>query len=163
MAKAVAAGWHKYADGTGGEVVGEQFRVPMAWLSWLWAISALLFLRPSSSICCVYCSGPEKKGGKFLWMVPLRCSRLAMADSRGVGGYGAFPHGMSLQVLVLPAHLGKTQYFYFRTCSIQEKVACAERGAFFTCFSLCDCQEIGNALHWTGWKLFGVVVVFMLT
>lgn len=127
-----------------------------------YGLSALLFLCPSRSICRTDYIGPGQKGGKLLWMVSLGCGRRATSAFRGVGRYGAFPCGMSLQVLLLPAQLGKTQYFYFQPCGIQEKVTCTERGAFFRCFSLCDCQEVGNVLRWTGWK-FGVVVGFMLT
>ena len=73
-------------------------------------------------------------------------SQMQQADFRGVGRHSAFPRGVSFQVLMLSAQLGKTQYFYFQPCGIQEKVACAERGAFFTCFSFCHCQEVGNAV-----------------
>lgn len=73
------------------------------------------------------------------------------SDLRGVGG--AFPRGVSLQVLVLCAQLGKTQCFYFQPHGIWEKVACAERGAFFTCFSLCDCQEVEDVLAKSRWGL----------
>lgn len=72
------AGWHKHTDGNGGEVVGEQLCVPTAMTAKLWAASSFLFLHPSGSVCCVDGRGVGKKGGKFLWMIPLRCSSLVL-------------------------------------------------------------------------------------
>lgn len=98
-------------------------------------LSVLIICLPSS-VCHMDCGGPGKKGGKVLWVVSLGCSRLATSDLSSVGRYGAFPCVMLLQVLLLPAQLSKTQYFYFQACGIQEKLACAARGAFLTRFSL---------------------------
>lgn len=98
-------------------------------------LSVLLICLPSS-VCCMDCGGPGKKGGKVLWVVSLGGSRLATSDFNSVGRYGAFPCAMLLQVLLLPAQPGKTQYFYFQPCGIQETLARAARGAFFTRFLL---------------------------
>lgn len=85
--------------------------MPTATVAKLGAPSALpLFLRPSSSICGIGCGGLGDKGGKCFCMVLLGCSRLATSDLRGVGG--AFPCGISLQVLVLSAQLGNTLFFF---------------------------------------------------
>lgn len=98
-------------------------------------LSVLLICLPSS-VCRMDCGGPGKKGGKVLWVVSLGCSRLATSDFSSVGRCGAFPCVVLLQVLLLPAQLGKTQYFYFQACGIQKKLACVARGAYLTRFSL---------------------------
>lgn len=66
-------------------MAGEHLCVPTAMTAKLGAVSALLFLSPSSSMCCMDCSGLGKKWGKFLWVVPFGCSRLATSYFQTVG------------------------------------------------------------------------------
>lgn len=95
----------------------------------LWAASAFLFLYPSSSICCVDCRGLGKKGVKFLWMIPLRCSSLVLDV---------------LEVAVLFLWLCHCRCWCFLPTWAKLSIfifspVLLRRGAFVTCLSLCDC------------------------
>lgn len=62
------------------------------------------------------CRGLGKNGGKFLWVIPLRCSSLVLEELEVTV---LFLFIVSLQVLVFSAQLGKTDLFYFQPPAIE--------------------------------------------